>query len=172
VKERLQPRKRNGNGFVLHLAARNQCAAVEHLRYKIAGNGKLSWCLGAQKEESKSGDNEAEGCTNDLQGGYETLISICAIARWHGTGWTALVAVRPLSPFKPRKTSLRLHTLHRGLRSWDKWSRNETGDNLPHLAVLWRESLFFLSAEREPIVFEYSIFSKTQDAKACRAMRL
>jgi hypothetical protein len=53
----------------------------------------------------------------------------------------------------------------RGLRSRDKWSRNETGDNLPHLAVLWRESLFFLSAEREPIGFEYSIFSKTQDAK-------
>jgi hypothetical protein len=60
----------------------------------------------------------------------------------------------------------------RGLRSRDKWSRNETGDNLPHLAVLWRESLFFLSAEREPIVFEYSIFSRTQDAKRVEGVRL
>jgi hypothetical protein len=42
------------------------------------------------------------------------------------------------------------------LRSREKWFRNETGDSLPHLAVLWRKSLFFLPAESEPIVFEYS----------------
>jgi hypothetical protein len=52
-----------------------------------------------------------------------------------------------------------------GVGTREKCSRNETGDNLPPLAVLWRESLFFLSAGSEPIVFECAIFSQTQDAK-------
>ena len=52
-----------------------------------------------------------------------------------------------------------------GVGTREKCSRNETGDNREHLAVLWRESLFFLSAGSEPIVFECATFSQTQDAK-------
>lgn len=141
------------------LAAKLVPCGCRHVRYKIAGFGKLSWSLSAQKEESKSGHDEAEECTNDLQGGYDTQISISNIRhspRPHGKGQGGSQATKPLLA---AQDTLRLHSGRHlaALRSWDSRG-NQTNGTLPHLAVPWRESLFFLAFQRELIVFDCALY--------------